>query len=371
MKKLLINSYYFYPDNTPRAFRTTELAKELIKQGYDVTIALPNRYSKYKNEIEKEIKSNNLIFCGKDITKLKNNSFNQNKKLRKFVSNIIKYFLSDKNIKYFYTNYSALSQNNDSFDWIISIGLPFYIHIGSYLFAKKNSIKMIADYGDPFSSNPAFKIAPYFKLIEKHILKHVEFITIPTKNSIKYYEKLNCNTNKIKIIPQGFDIDSIEVANYEKNKICTFAYAGLFYEKIRNPKKLFLALEKIQSNFKFIIYTDLSNTETVNCLREIPNSIKDKFVINDLLPRKTCIYELSKMDFLINLENQNSGQLPSKLIDYGIAGRPILNTKLDIEYEILEQFINGNYDEKLILDISIFDIKNVVNQFETIILGEN
>ena len=37
-KKILIVSNAFYPENSPRSFRTTELAKELVRQGNKVTL---------------------------------------------------------------------------------------------------------------------------------------------------------------------------------------------------------------------------------------------------------------------------------------------------------------------------------------------
>jgi len=40
-KKILIVSGEFYPLNTPRSFRTTELAKEFARQGHEVTVLTP------------------------------------------------------------------------------------------------------------------------------------------------------------------------------------------------------------------------------------------------------------------------------------------------------------------------------------------
>ncbi|MBS1516026.1 MAG: hypothetical protein JSS63_13400, partial [Bacteroidetes bacterium] len=37
-KKILIVSSAFYPQNSPRAFRTTELVKEFARQGHSVTL---------------------------------------------------------------------------------------------------------------------------------------------------------------------------------------------------------------------------------------------------------------------------------------------------------------------------------------------
>ena len=42
-KKILIVSDACYPELTPRAFRTTELASELAREGYHVTLLIPNR----------------------------------------------------------------------------------------------------------------------------------------------------------------------------------------------------------------------------------------------------------------------------------------------------------------------------------------
>ena len=52
--KVLVVSRAFYPTNSPRSFRTTELAIELSKQGYNVTVLTP----KLEMHNEFEIKHN-------------------------------------------------------------------------------------------------------------------------------------------------------------------------------------------------------------------------------------------------------------------------------------------------------------------------
>ena len=42
-KKILIVTRAFYPTQSPRSFRATELAKELYRQGHDVTVMAPRR----------------------------------------------------------------------------------------------------------------------------------------------------------------------------------------------------------------------------------------------------------------------------------------------------------------------------------------
>lgn len=381
MKKILINSYYFFPENTPRAFRSTELATALNDMGYNVTISIPARYRKYENEIKEKTKITSIVFCGKNREEIKfnkkqaivlNNAKEKNKlsKVKKELSKIIRYSLSDKNIFYALSNYFELSKENKQYDCLISIGLPFSTHIGSYLISRKSKIKVIADYGDPFSCNPAVNLAPYFKHLEKIVLKRFNYITIPTELSVKYYQEILDDVNKINIIPQGFKMDNQKISPYIKNDICKFAYAGIFYEKIRNPKELFDKLALLDKEFEFHIYTDLNNMETIKCLDYIPNNIKDKIKIHGLLPREECINQLSKYEFLINLENENSGQVASKIIDYSLTKRPILSINKNFNVDSISEFIDGKYDKRLIIDLKKYDIKNVSNKFKKLIEEE-
>ena len=73
--------------------------------------------------------------------------------------------------------------------------------------------------------------------------------------------------------------------------------------------------------FKFIIYT-----KYLELVSPYISVLGDKIEIRNQVSRIELLDELKKMDFLLNLENENSpGQTPSKLIDYSIANRPILS----------------------------------------------
>ena len=42
-KKILIITHGFYPEISPRSFRATELVKEFVRQGHEVTVIAPKR----------------------------------------------------------------------------------------------------------------------------------------------------------------------------------------------------------------------------------------------------------------------------------------------------------------------------------------
>ena len=97
----------------------------------------------------------------------------------------------------------------------------------------------------------------------------------------------------------------------------------------------------------------------------------EKLVVRDMIPRLKCIRELIKNEFLINIENMTSTQIPSKLLDYSLTGRPILSFKQnEIPKQKFEAFLNGIYDGELKIDVTQFDIKNISDKFIKMIAGD-
>jgi hypothetical protein len=144
--------------------------------------------------------------------------------------------------------------------------------------------------------------------------------------------------DKIRIIPQGFRFDNIRLdLNMTKNKVPTFAYSGIFYHGIRNPSPFLNYLSTLDKSFKFVVYT-----RNVEFLEPYRKTLGDKMEVRDYLPREDLLYELSKMDFLINFENNTNLHLPSKLIDYAMVKKPILNIQTgDLPVDAFNEFLQG------------------------------
>lgn len=374
-KQILITSYKYSPEITPRAFRTLELTKEFSRRGYHVDLFIPDTEQKNdKNEenVTKYCIQHNISF--NDVKQNKSTSERKKiyRKIRSIIGNLLKYLTGDR-VALRYTRYLRhyLLQNsiNKKYDAIISIGLPFYIHLATAIFIKKTNQECvtIADYGDPFYYNPEFPKVFYLKYVEKWTLKYFKYITIPTLKSIQYYTCFK-ERNFIKVIPQGFNFSNVVINKYNKNDCPTFCYAGIFYRNIRNPEYLFEYLDSIDTDFKFVIYTRLHDHFCQEIVDKYKDKLGHKLVLKNFIPREQLIKEMSNMDFLINLENYNSGQVPSKLIDYALSGRPILSlAENKFDKEVFEKFLNGNYDEQTNININDFDIRKVVDQFENLI----
>lgn len=375
-RKILIVSYYYEPENTPRAFRTKELVTELSNRNYSIDLFIPEQNIDKINEYP-----NNVNITGVKSRKANiNNNKNEKSKILNLINRvknkILNFATGDINGFLFGNNlYKTLISRvkNEDYDAIISIGLPFYNHLATARFIKKTEQQgiHICEYGDPFYFNPQHSMPLYIKYIEKWGTGQFDYISIPTAQSIEYFMHLKPLEN-IKIIPQGFDLSAISISEYKANKIPTFCYAGIFYKNIRNPQPFFEMLTKINIPFIFVVYTDLNDKFSNDICSHYKNILGDKIIIRNFIPRLELIEIISGMDFLINFDNTNSNQVPSKLIDYSLSERPILNIDLTSnDTTNFLKFLKQDYTNKVEINVLDYDIKNVVNSFEELITSED
>lgn len=359
MKVLIVTADY-YPDNSPRSFRASELVKELSNRGHEVHVLCP-----YKG---KEMEDFNEEF-GIQYTELLLPALL--KKNSNIIIKLIKWVLFKIGLSsYFYfptylykNNVSKALQYFKDFDLLISVAIPHSIHWGvaEGIENSQNKIakKWIADCGDPFMGNPVTKRWSYLKKYEKKFCRMADFITIPTAKSLEaYYEEFR---DKIKIIPQGFNFESRNdyLKKYQRNDPLKFAYAGRFYEKERDPGPFLSYLNSIEKEFEFHIYTKDEKL--------VSKYVKDsggRIIIHPFIPRQQLLKNLSTMDFLINFSNKSGVQVPSKLIDYYLTGRPILDLEYNFSPKVFNEFMNYKYDNSLkICEVEKYNIKNVVDEF--------
>lgn len=363
--KILIVSRAFYPEISPRAFRTTELAKEFARQGHHVRVILPERNidletlkSLFPNISIKEfgpLKFKPVVLKGNKIQRL----------IRKIIRRAGTLFLEYPAIELLFQLPKVLV-NESGFDLLISIAAPHPIHWGVSRAIKKNhdlTKTWVADCGDPYMGETlgTFRKPFYFKYLEKDFCRKTDYITVPTEGAIEaYYQEFR---QKIRIIPQGFDFsEPLKEKNTINNEIPTFAYAGSLANKgVRCPFPVLEYLKTVKQDFHFHVFSASVN----GFLSGYKSSFGEKLIVHEKLDRTLLLNELRKMDFLINFDNGTSKQLPSKLIDYALTERPILNIyPLKPDYTLIDQFLKQDYSRQYhVNDLERYNIKNVVSEF--------
>lgn len=357
--KILVVSAYFHPMITPRAFRTTELVKELCKRGHQVVVYIPFSNYDYSSFGDYNLK---ILFFGKRSLSISlPNGKNVFSKGIRCIYRLFSHYTEYPYIKCYFNIPRMLSGLTDNFDVLISIAAPHAVHWGvcKALEYNPNLSKLwIADCGDPFMGDSVSKHPFYFKYFEKKFSQRADFITVPVESAKKAYYQ-DCR-NKIRVIPQGFDFAPfVGIENYyKKHTIPTFAYAGSLYRGYRDLDNLIDYLST-KDNFLFILYTPQSTL--VNSYK---NKLGNKLEVRPLIPRIELIKELARMDFLVNIENLGSVQVPSKLIDYGLTKRPILQVSRRIDKLLVDEFLDFDFHRGYVVEnLSQYNIMNVVDEF--------
>ncbi len=361
-KKILIVTATFYPLNSPRSNRTTELAKELARQGHEVTVLTPkvNLYhlpfeEKYNVKIKHlgNRKWKSFAIKGKGLQLL-------------FWRAMVRF----PNLLFEYPDIELIGmikkalKNEKDYDLMVSIAVPYPVHWGVAASRSKShqiANLWVADCGDPYMGDvlDSFRKPFYFKYLEKNFCRKADFISVPTAGSIKgYYPEFHC---KMIVIPQGFNFEETPIyTDVINNPVLTFAYAGGFIPGSRDPRELLNYLIQNPQPFKFIIYTN--NTDIVE---PYIAASRNRVELRSYIPRAQLIFEMSKMNFLVNFTNGTNLATPSKLIDYAITKRPILSIDTGkFSTNIVEAFLKGDYSKKFETgNMEKYQIKNVVNQF--------
>lgn len=366
--KIVIISHNCYPYISPRANRATELAKEFARQGHETILyALIGNIDYSAFEKETGVKVKNL---GESRYGLSDNANISNKNIfYKIVSRFAGRYFDFPKCELKQMTYRALKVEG-TMDMLITIAHPHTIHWGAAKFKEKFPKEIgtwIADCGDPYMMNPHINYPWYFEYVEKNWCSLCDYITIPIEEGRKaYYPEF---AKKIRIIPQGFDFDNNNIAEYKPNARPTFAFAGIFYKHMRDPHAFLDYLCTLKSDFKFIIYTnDTQYNRSAFHLDDYQQKLGDKLVVRNFIPRADLLSELSQMEFVINIRNRSSVQQPSKLIDYALAKRPILEITSDFkEQYIFDEFLFGNYTHQIVVEnLERFNIRNVVKEMITL-----
>lgn len=360
-KKILLVSNGFFPEISPRSHRATELAKEFFRQGHEVTVI--SKYREY--DYSDFLKEFPITFKMWNKPKLPILPEFKQKYLSVFVrglSRVLSLFFEYPAIEDMF-KVKKILRNVNGFDLLISFAVPYTVHWGiAWSRSEKHRLseKWIADCGDPYMGDvlDSFRKPFYFRYMEKWFCRKADFISIPIETAKPgYYSEFH---HKIRIIPQGFNFDLIkEGVNQNENSIPTFAYAGTFLQGARNPEPLMQYLTSLELPFKFFVFTN-----NPDILKKYKLLLNEKLIVSGYIPRQELMGVLRKMNFLINFDNNTKLNSPSKLIDYAITQRPVLNIKENFDSEDLKAFLKGDYSKRMSLpDPNQYHIENISHLF--------
>ena len=163
--------------------------------------------------------------------------------------------------------------------------------------AALRSAVTIAEFSDPpFRGDVARTVFPAYFLYLKRWARQFDYFTIPVEKTLPCYTPY-IDRDRVRIIPQGFDLSTVRRLPYTPHAKPVFAYAGRFYERIRDPKFFFDFLATLDTDFRFDLYVNYLAPCFREMIREAQGRVTGEIALHDPLPREKLIERLSQADF--------------------------------------------------------------------------
>jgi hypothetical protein len=164
----------------------------------------------------------------------------------------------------------------------------------------------------------------------------------------------------LKVIPQGFRFQDIKKSSTIEDGIVRFGYGGTFIPGMRDPSALLAYLTSLEDSIKFEFHIYTMQVNLVN-----PYLFDHRIILHEPVSREELLNVFSTFQFVVNISNKGKSQTPSKLIDYGIIEKPILQIDSQfIDINAVDAFLQRNFEGALRLEnISDYQIENVVSKF--------
>ena len=356
--KVLIISYHFYPENNPRAFRWYEISKQLIAKGIEVDV-ITNNNDNSDYELKKGIR---IFKVGKSVAKYYNSNDgklpqddrgNLVKRIKIGIYSVLKvahkytwrklYWPDFAFLWYFHGVRKSNSLMKDhKYDRMITVSLPFTCHlIGSRLKQKYPDLFWLADSGDPFSfqdldeinNNVLYKRLNYRS--ENRIFESSDKLTFTTQGTLYEYKKIfPACASKFVVIPPlvQTDVSNLKRSNIfkkRKNDKIILSYFGVLYKNIRNPVGLLYMLDSLTSSqselaSKIELHFFGDHTSCLKTFDAYP-SLSKNITFHGSVSKEKAFMAMQQSDVLINIGNHTNYQLPSKIVEYLAALKPIIN----------------------------------------------
>jgi glycosyltransferase involved in cell wall biosynthesis len=361
--KILIISYIYYPIISPRAFRWTAIAEYWARKGHSIDVICAWKPGLSKDEIINEVQLHRVggivVESLKSLVKENNRRKDTSMKsfevevsynIRSKTVNLIKRTSDYTWKKLYWPDYaclwyfSATSKakkllKKRQYDCIISVSHPFTGHlVGLNLKDKYPQTKWVVDIGDPFSfldETPNNNNKLYYMLNNKYegkVFEKADAISVTTEPTLKKYAQIfPGNASKISVIPpllsQEIDCDYSDSVFSGKEKI-RLVFIGSLFKTIRSPEyllRLFNKLLEKEIGDKLELHFFGGIKDCQSLFDKYQLLLGNKIFLHGKVSKDKANQAMKEASILINIGNNTSYQLPSKVVDYASTGKPVLN----------------------------------------------
>lgn len=326
MRHLVVLSSAFPPDNLPGAVRPRQIYDYFPKHGFQpVVFASSKDNAMSGHAFVHRVPTGNERLGVRHV-----GSF-----ARWFTKNCAPY---DDRLDWAPYAASAAAQfiRNNSVDAIFSTSPFLATHVAGLWLKSRFKLPWLADFRDPIRDNP-FRlrrwIYPYDTILERTIFRNADWLLANTDTVAAAWEKRYPRwADKISVLWSSFDPrEEIGPGLVVDRPYRLMVHVGSLYGG-RHPGSILAAMDRIGIERSFLRLKLIGTIEAklLGSHERLFSELAQRGVLefeNRQVPRREALNETGTADFLLLLdlnEKNASFQVPSKLLEYIRAGKPIL-----------------------------------------------
>lgn len=363
---LLIVSYSYHPALNPRAFRWTELAEYWAAAGDTVDVIAGWSPGSSRTETRNGVRVYRV--GGKMMERLRawltgrsvrasgaagrngrSGTANSAPRAAGSIGAVAKW-LHDKTWKKLYWPdyvcfwYFAAARQAERliaerrYDALVTVSLPFTSHlVGRRIKRKSPELTWLVDTGDPFcflEATPHNNLRLYKRLnyrAERAVFADSDAVAVTTEATRRIYQKLFPEAaGKIEVIaplaPRQ-EPNARERVFADDNGL-RLVFVGTLYRTIRDPSPLLATFDRLlqtELGSRLELHFFGGNNDCETYFDRYADLMGKKIFLHGIVPRARALAAIQEAAALINIGNLTPYQLPSKLLEYMVSGRPIIN----------------------------------------------
>lgn len=357
--KLLIISYIYAPDRSPRAYRWAAIAEHWAQQGHHVDVLSGWKNGDAPHETMGGVRvwrvGNGLMEGLRGLLGQRSHGSAEIAQPRAAKGNgarrmLLRFAkgLYDATWKRLYwPDYSCLwffparkraleLCRTEGYDAVITVSHPFTGHlVGLAIKAAFAKLRWITDIGDPFSllhEIPLNNAALYRRLnhrAEARILEYADAVAVTVESCRSAYaDAFPGSEVKTVVVPPLLSLPPVEIdaSSTLLGPGQHLVFVGTLYKSLRNPEpllRLFAALLRTSENLHLHFFGPVN--DCAHCFDDYNQLLGKNLHLHGTVPRAEAAQAMAEANLLVNIGNSTAHQLPSKIVEYVSMRRPILN----------------------------------------------
>lgn len=368
--KILLLSYFYAPEVSPGAYRWTPVAERWIEQGHEVDVVCAWKPGLLRREVTNGVRVHRTgggiveqvrkrlrggtARGGQAVADAATRSTDS---LPKRLHDLTwkKVYWPDFACPWFFSALREVRRllTEGGHDALLSTSFPFTTHVVG-LAAKRSFtwVSWTVDMGDPFSfveGTPSNNFSLYGRLnhrAEARVFAAADAVAVTPQAAEKYAQVFPESVAKMRAIPLPLpsmqDVEATPRVFPDAGRT-RFVFVGRLYRYVRTPDfllSLFAALSRERPDLTPELHFFGDVEECRESFRPHEDMIGESVFLHGPVERERVLRAVRDAAVVVNVANDTRYQMPSKLMEYAAAGKPVLNlTK--IEDDSSARFLEG------------------------------